>query len=69
MEILTASYNWHPFGQDFYQTYARTRVERGFYSCPFFPQTQENKLKMPRKGTFSFLRESQVAHNSGDIPF
>ena len=53
------------FGQDFYQTYARTRVERGFFSCFFLPQTQENKQKVPRNGTFSFARESQVARNSG----
>ena len=35
----------------------------------FLPQTQENKQKMLRNGTFVFPRESQVAHNSGDIPF
>ena len=41
-------------GQGFYQTYARTRVECGFFSCLFWPQTQENKQKMPRNGTFFF---------------
>ena len=44
----------NPVGQDFYQTYARTRVERGFFFLPFLPQTQENKQKMPRNGTFFF---------------
>ena len=42
-------------GQDVYQTYARTRVEREFFSCPFLPQKRENKQKMPRNGTY-FLR-------------
>ena len=41
-----------PFGQDFYQTYARTRVERGFFSWPFLLQAKENKQKMLRNGTF-----------------
>ena len=47
-------------GQNFYQTYARTRVERGFFSCPFLPQTQENKQKMLRNGTFFFGAKARL---------
>ena len=47
-------------GQDFYQTCARTRVERGFFSCPFLPQTLENKQKMPRNGTFFFRAKARL---------
>ena len=56
-------------GQDYYQTYARTRVERMFLSTLFFclkhRQISENGQKWH---LFPFLRESQVARNSGDIP-
>ena len=53
-------------GQDYYQTYARTRVERVFsaFFCPEHRKWAENG----QKWHFSFLRESQVARNSGDIP-
>ena len=47
-------------GQDFYQTYARTRVERGFFPSPFCPKTQENKQKMPRNGTFFFRAKARL---------
>ena len=47
-------------GQNFYLTYAHTRVERGFFSCPFLPQTQENKQKMPRNGTFFFRAKPRL---------
>ena len=56
-------------GQDFYQTYARTRIERVFFSSPFFaPNTGKCAENAQKWHLFFFLRESQVAHTSGDIP-
>ena len=49
-----------PLEQDDDQTYARTRLERGFFLCPFSPQTQETKQKMARNGTFLSLREARL---------
>ena len=31
-------------GKDYYQTYARTRVERGFFSCPSFAPNKHRKI-------------------------
>ena len=44
-------------GQDFYHTYARTRVERIllFFFVVFLPQTEENKQKNAHKWHFFFL--------------
>ena len=46
-------------GQDYYQTYARTRVERRFFSRPFFAPNTGNMQKMARNGTSVCLRESR----------
>ena len=54
-------------GEDFYQTYARTRVCAVFFFVFFGAFSQENQQKISRKGLF-FWRESQVARNSGDSP-
>ena len=43
-------------GQDYYQTFARTRVEGRFSFCPLVLQTQENKQNMARNGTFLFRK-------------
>ena len=57
MTSKTAKLVWTcPVGQDYYQTYARTRVERGFFPCPFLRQTQENKQKMAGNGLFFLSR-------------
>ena len=53
-------------GQDFYQTYARTRVERGFFHALFCPKHRKITTNAQKLHPF-FLRESQVACNSGDL--
>ena len=47
-------------GQDYYQTYARTRVERGFSSCPVSLQTQEDKQKKPGNGLFLICAKARL---------
>ena len=60
--------NTTQLGQDYYQTYSRTRVER-VYFLPFLsPEYRRINRKWPEMATF-LLHESHVARNSGDIPF
>ena len=49
-------------------TYARTRVERGFFPALFRPKHRKISRKWPEMVLFFSLRETQVARNSGDIP-
>ena len=39
-------------GRDVYQTYARTRVEHGFFSCPFRPKHRKISRKCPEMALF-----------------
>ena len=49
------------FGQDFYQTYARTRVERGFFVCPFFaPKHRKISRKCPEMAPFLFCAKARL---------
>ena len=50
--------NWD-MGQDFYQNYARTRVEGRFFFSLFWPQTHANKQRTPTNGTFFFYLPHQ----------
>ena len=52
-------------GQDFYQTYAHTRVECRF-SCPLCPKHRKTSRECPEMAP-SFPCRSQAARNSGDI--
>ena len=56
-------------GQDYYQTYAHTRVER----VSFFPALvclKHRKIngKWPEMALFSLCAKARFARNSGDIP-
>ena len=53
-------------GQDYYQTYARTRVEPRFFLAIFGAKDRKISRKWPEMAPF-FLRESLVAQDSGDI--
>ena len=49
-------------GQNFYQTYARTRVERGFFSCFFAPKHRKiSRKKRPEMAPFLSERKPGCA--------
>ena len=59
---------FHPFGQDFYQTYARITGNQGLAQIfwgSFSALNTGRQAENPQRGPFSFLRESRVARNSG----